>query len=81
MRRTGIRGSLDPRTLSAIFDGLPRHLVNPGELNLLDTFVDRLRRIEPSPLPAFLIYNAEHVASSAVKMSTGFDCYLEARRL
>ena len=69
------------RTLSAIFDGLPRHLVNPGELNLLDTFVDRLRRIEPSPLPAFLIYNAEHVASSAVKMSTGFDRYLEARRL
>jgi len=69
------------RTLSLIFEGLPRHLVNPGELNRLDTFVDRLRGLTPSPLPEFLIYNAEPVASSAVKMSTALDRYLEARRL
>lgn len=69
------------RTLSMIFEGLPRHLVNPGELNRLDTFVDRLRGLMPSALPEFLIYNAEHVTSSAVKMSTGLDRYLEARRL
>ena len=69
------------RTLSIIFEGLPRHLVNPGELNRLDTFVDRLRGLTPSPLPEFLIYNAEHVASGAVKMSTALDRYLEARRL
>ena len=69
------------RTLSMIFEGLPRHLVNPGELNRLDTFVDRLRGLTPSPLPEFLIYNAEHVASGAVKMSTALDRYLEARRL
>ena len=64
-----------------IFDGLPRHLVNPGELNRLDTFIDRLRGLTPSPLPEFLVYNAEHVASSAVKTSTALDRYVEARRL
>ncbi len=69
------------RALSAIFNGLPRHLINPGELNRLDTFVDRLRRMAPSPLPEFLVYNAEYVASSAVKVSTGLDRYLGARRL
>ena len=68
-------------TLSEIFDGLPRHLVNPGELNRLDTFIDRLRGLTPAPLPEFLVYNAEHVASSAVKMSTARDRYLEAHRL
>ena len=68
-------------TLWAIFDGLPRHLVNPGELNRLDTFVDRLRGLTPSPLPEFLVYNAEHVASSVVKTSTARDRYLEAHRL
>ena len=68
-------------TLSEIFDGLPRHLVNPGELNRLDTFIDRLRGLAPSPLPEFLVYNAEHVASSAVKMSPPFGRYIEARRL
>ena len=67
--------------LSEIFDGLPRHLVNPGELNRLDTFIDRLRGLKPSPLPEFLVYNAEHVASSAVKTSTAPDRYVEARRL
>ena len=67
--------------LSAVLGGLPRHLINPSELNRVDTFVDRLRCGAPSPLPDFLVYNAEHVASSAVKMSTGFDRYLGARRL
>lgn len=68
-------------TLSEIFDGLPRHLVNLGELNRLDTFIDRLRGLTPSPLPEFLVYNAEHVASSAVKTSTALDRYVEVRRL
>ena len=69
------------RTLSAISTGLPRHLINPGELNRLDTFLDRLRRMSPAPLPEFLTYNAEHVASSAVRMSPGLDRYLGARQL
>ena len=68
-------------TLSEIVDGLPRHLVNPGELNRLDTFIDRLRGLTPSPLPEFLVYNAEHVVSTAVKMSPAFDRYVETRRL
>ena len=68
-------------TLSALLHGLPRHLINPGELNRLDTFMDHLRLVEPMALPEFLIYNAEHVASSAVKMSTGLNGYVEARRL
>ena len=69
------------RALSAVLDGLPRHLIDPGELNRLDTFVDRLRHGRPSRLPDFLVYNAEHVTSNAVKMSTGFDRYLGTRRL
>ena len=67
--------------LWAVKGGLPRHLIDPGELNRLDTFVDRLRHGALSPLPYFLIYNAEHVTSSAVKMSTGFDRFVSARRL
>ena len=69
------------RTLWAIRQGLPRHLINPGELNRLDTFVDRLRRMDPTPLHEFLVFNAEHVASSAVQLSAGCDRYLGARRL
>ena len=71
------------RVLWAVRGGLPRHLIDPGELHRLDTFVDRLRQGTPSPLPLadFLIYNAEHVAPTAVKMSAGFDRYLSARRL
>ena len=70
------------RTLWTVLHGLPRHLVNPVELNRLDTFVDRLRRHEASRLPEFLIYNAEHVASGAVKMSTSSaGKYLAVRRL
>ena len=69
------------RTLLAMIQGLPRHLINPSELNRLDTFVDRLRRLATTPLPEYFIYNAEYVASSAVKMSTGFERYLSARRL
>jgi hypothetical protein len=69
------------RTLAAVFEGLPRHLINPGELNRLDTFIDRLRRVQPLHLEAFLLYNAEHVASSAVKVSVGSDRYLEVQRV
>lgn len=69
------------RALSAVLGGLPRHLIDPGELSRLDTFVDRLRHGRPSRLRDFLVYNAEHVTSSAVKMSTSFDRYLGARRL
>ena len=48
-------------TLWSITGGLPRHLINPGELNRLDTFIDRLCRAPPAPepLPEFLIYNAD----------------------
>ena len=69
------------RTLSAISAGLPRHLINPGELNRLDTFLDQLRHLSPSPVSEFITYNAEHVASNAVKLSPGLDRYLSVRSL
>ena len=70
-------------TLWSIKAGLPRHLINPGELNRLDTFIDRLRSSSPAPEPMaeFLIYNAEHVASSAVKLSGDRTRYDEVDRL
>ena len=69
------------RTLSAIAAGLPRHLINPGELNRLDTFLDQLRHLSPSHVPEFLAYNAEHVASSAIKLSPELKRYLGVRSL
>lgn len=69
------------RTLSAVKDGLPRRLINPGELNRLDAFVDRLRRIEPSSLDNFLVYNSEQVVSSTVKISAASGRYLDIERL
>ena len=68
-------------TLWSIKGGLPRHLINPGELNRLDTFIDQLRGEKPEPLPEFLIYNAEHVASSAVKLSADRTRYDHVNRL
>ena len=68
-------------TLWAITGGLPRHLINPMELNRLDTFIDRLRGAHPEPLPEFLIYNAEHVASSAVSLSPDRTRYDRVVRL
>ena len=69
------------RTLSAVREGLPRHLINPGELNRLDAFVDRLRQLEPSRLGEFLVYNAEQVVSSTVKVSVMSDRYIDVERL
>ena len=69
------------RTLWTMLHGLPRHLINPGELNRLDAFVDRLRRMDPSKLPEFLVHNTEHVTSSAVKMSNNLGAYREVRHL
>ena len=70
-------------TLWSIKAGLPRHLINPGELNRLDTFIDRLRRASHArePLSEYLIYNAEHVASSAVKLSGDLTRYNHVDRL
>ena len=70
-------------TLWSIKAGLPRHLINPGELNRLDTFIDRLRSASPAPEPLteFLIYNAEHVASSAVRLSGDRTRYDHVDRL
>ncbi len=70
-------------TLWSIRGGLPRHLIDPAELNRLDTFIDRLRRSSPppEPLPEFLIYNAEHVASSVVKLSADRTRYDRVDRL
>ena len=70
-------------TLWSIKAGLPRHLINPGELNRLDTFIDRLRSASPAPEPLaeFLIYNAEHVSSSAVRLSGDRTRYDEVDRL
>ena len=69
------------RTLSAMLHGLPRHLINPDELNRLDAFIDRLRHMEPIQLPEFLIHNTEHVNSSAVKLSADFGTYKCIRQL
>ena len=68
-------------TLWSIHSGLPRHLINPGELNRLDSFVDRLRGAAPEALARFLIYNAEHVASSAVQLSADRGRYQRVDRL
>lgn len=68
------------RTLSAMLHGLPRHLINPDELNRLDTFMDRLRRMDPMHLPEFLVFNTEHVSSSAIKLSPGHGSYLGVRQ-
>ena len=87
-RGGGVSGDLSLRIDPALFDtlwaikgGLPRHLINPGELNRLDTFIDRLRGASPEPLPEFLIYNAEHVASSAVRLSADRTRYDHVGRL
>ena len=86
----GASGELSLRVDPALFEtlwsiraGLPRHLINPGELNRLDTFIDRLRSASPAPEPLaeFLIYNAEHVASSAVRLSGDRTRYDEVDRL
>ena len=77
---------IDPALFSTLWSinyGLPRHLINPGELNRLDTFIDRLRRASPAPepLPEFLIYNTEHVTSSAVRLSADHVRYDQVDRL
>jgi|SRR5579859_885963 len=68
-------------TLMAIRQGLPRHLINPGELNRLDAFIDRLRGASPDVGFEFLTYNAEHVLPAVIQMSPTFDRYLAVRRL
>ena len=69
------------RTLWRMLHGLPRHLINPSELNRLDAFVDRLRCMAPTKLPMFLIHNTEHVTSSAIKLANGHGMYQEVRQL
>ncbi len=69
------------RTLSAMLHGLPRHLIDPGELNRLDAFMDRLSCMVPMQLSEFLIHNTEHVTSSAVKLSPDFGTYQRIRQL
>lgn len=68
-------------TLWAIRHGLPRHLINPDELNRLDAFTDRLRGARPDQLTEFLVHNTKHVTFSAVKMSPGLETYRRIRRL
>lgn len=68
-------------TLMAIRQGLPRHLINPGELNRLDAFIDRLRGAAPEAGFEFLAYNAEQVLPAVIQMSPTFDRYLSVRRL
>ena len=87
-RSGGIAPNLSLRIDPALFDtlwtikeGLPRHLINPGELNRLDTFIDRLRGANPEALPEILIYNAEQVASSAIRLSADRTRYDQVDRL
>ncbi len=69
------------RTLSLVRNGLPRHLINHGELNRLDAFVDRLSHMKPMKLSEFIIHNTEHVSSSAVRLSPDYGAYQAVRRL
>jgi hypothetical protein len=66
--------------LSAIERGLPRHLINPGELNRLDAFIDRLRSAVPEEGFEFLVYNAEHVLPGIVLMTPDYARYVSVRR-
>lgn len=68
-------------TLIAIEQGLPRHLINPGELNRLDAFIDRLRGHAPEQGYEFLTYNAEHVLASVVQMTPDYAHYVSVRRI
>ncbi len=68
-------------TLMSIEDGLPRHLINPGELNRLDAFIDRLRGANPEQGYEFITYNAEHVVASVVQMTPDYASYVSVRRL
>ena len=67
------------RTLSAVREGLPRHLINSGELNRLDAFVDRLKQLEPSDLGKFLVFNTRQVVSAEVRLSS--NSYVDIKRL
>jgi hypothetical protein len=68
-------------TLTAIEQGLPRHLINPGELNRLDSFIDRIRGENPEQGFEFLIYNAEQVVPAVVQMTPDYARYDAVRRL
>ncbi|MET2833052.1 Druantia anti-phage system protein DruA [Mesorhizobium shangrilense] len=68
-------------TLMSIEQGLPRHLINPGELNRLDSFIDRLRGAAPEQSFEFLIYNAEHVLPAVIQMTPDYARYDAVRRL
>jgi hypothetical protein len=68
-------------TLAAIQQGLPRHLVDPGELNRLDAFVDRMRQVQPEQGADFLVYNAEHVLPGVIQMAADYSSYLTVRRV
>ena len=68
-------------SLSVIKQGLPRHLVNLGSLSRLDSFIDTLRRTGPIQDSQFLIYNAEHVVPSVIRMSDGYSRYETVRRI
>jgi hypothetical protein len=68
-------------TLVAIEQGLPRHLINPGELNRLDSFIDRLRGENLEEGFEFLIYNAEQVVPAVVQMTPDYTRYDAVRRL
>ena len=68
-------------SLVAIKQGLPRHLIDPGKLNRLDAFIDKLRGANPDLGSEFLIYNAEHVVSSVVHMTPAYASYEAVRRV
>lgn len=69
------------RALSAVGNGLPRHLISPSELNRLDAFMDRLWQVETIIRDEILIYNVEHVTSSAVRISDNLMRFQNIRRL
>ena len=68
-------------SLNEIEQGLPRHLVNLGSLNRLDSFIDNLRRTGPPQDSQFLTYNAEHVVSSVIRMSHDYSRYETIQRI
>ena len=65
------------RTLISVAEGMPRHLINAGEMNRLDAFIDHLKQLRPPSLLEILIYNSEQALASSIKVSSDLRRYLD----
>lgn len=67
--------------LSSIEQGLPRHLLNLGELNRVDSFIDKARQANPEVHNGFLVYNTEHAVASTITTSNDNNRYSTVHRI